>query len=93
LAVEVSAMNVSLTPELERYIAGKVESGLYNNASEVVREGLRHLKEEEDLRVRWRAQIEDGWQSALRGEFVDGPTSMAEGRRRLKALAKTKKRA
>jgi uncharacterized protein len=36
-------MNVSLTPELEQYIRGKVESGLYSNASEVVREALRLL--------------------------------------------------
>ena len=34
-------MNVSLTPELEQYIRRKVESGLYGNASEVVREALR----------------------------------------------------
>jgi len=36
-------MNVSLTPELERYIRRKVDSGLYSNASEVVREALRLL--------------------------------------------------
>lgn len=36
-------MNVSLTPELEQYIRGKVNSGLYSNASEVVREALRLL--------------------------------------------------
>jgi len=36
-------MNVSLTPELERYIRRKVDSGLYGNASEVVREALRLL--------------------------------------------------
>jgi len=33
-------MTVSLTPELERFVDARVESGLYNNASEVVREGL-----------------------------------------------------
>ena len=38
-------MNVSLTPELEKFVDDKVESGLYNNASEVIREGLRLLKE------------------------------------------------
>lgn len=36
-------MNISLTPELEKYVRGKVASGLYNNASEVVREALRDL--------------------------------------------------
>jgi len=34
-------MNVSLTPELERAVKQKVESGLYNSASEVIREALR----------------------------------------------------
>jgi predicted nucleotidyltransferase len=36
-------VNVSLTPELEQYIRRKVDSGLYSNASEVVREALRLL--------------------------------------------------
>ena len=34
-------MNVSLTDELEPIIEEKVKSGLYNNASEVVRDALR----------------------------------------------------
>ncbi len=38
-------MNVSLTPELEQFIQGKVDTGLYYSASEVVREGLRLLLE------------------------------------------------
>jgi uncharacterized protein len=36
-------MNISLTPELEKYVRHKVASGLYNNASEVIREALRVL--------------------------------------------------
>lgn len=36
-------MNVSLTPELEQFVRRKVESGLYGNASEVVRDALRLL--------------------------------------------------
>ena len=34
-------MNVSLTPKLEEFVRRKVASGLYNNASEVIREALR----------------------------------------------------
>ena len=34
-------MQVSLTPELERLIAEKVNSGLYDDASEIIREALR----------------------------------------------------
>ena len=40
--------NVHLTPELESFARTCVEGGLYNNVSEVVRSGLRLLKEQED---------------------------------------------
>jgi uncharacterized protein len=40
-------VNVSLTPALEEYIRRKVASGLYNNASEVIREALRLLVQRE----------------------------------------------
>jgi antitoxin ParD1/3/4 len=43
-------MNVSLTPELEKYVADKVASGRYTSASEVVREALRLLESEEKSR-------------------------------------------
>lgn len=65
-------MNVSLTPELEKFVDRKVESGLYNNASEVVREGLRLLKEHDEIRLKWREQIERGWPQAGAGQVVDG---------------------
>ena len=42
-------MNVSLTPTLEKAVKEKVESGLYNNASEVIREALRiALRQEQE---------------------------------------------
>lgn len=40
-------MNVSLTSKLEEFVRRKVASGLYSNASEVIREGLRLLVERE----------------------------------------------
>ncbi len=43
-------MNVSLTPELEKWVQAKVESGMYTSASEVTREGLRLLKEQDALK-------------------------------------------
>jgi antitoxin ParD1/3/4 len=43
-------MNVSLTPELEKLVDDKVASGMYHSASEVVREALRLLKEQDELR-------------------------------------------
>jgi antitoxin ParD1/3/4 len=49
-------MNVSLTPELEKFVTDKVASGRYTSASEVVREALRLLEREEKSR---KEQIED----------------------------------
>lgn len=35
--------NVNLTDELDRFVASQIESGLYENASEVIRAALRTL--------------------------------------------------
>jgi len=44
----MGAMNVSLGPTFDIFVAGLVKSGLYQTNSEVVREALRLLKERED---------------------------------------------
>lgn len=44
-------MNVSLTPQLEKFVSAKVQSGRYNSASEVVREALRLLEEHDFARA------------------------------------------
>lgn len=43
-------MNVSLTPELEQFVEARVRSGLYHSASEVIREGLRLLAEQDAVK-------------------------------------------
>jgi antitoxin ParD1/3/4 len=69
-------MNVDLTPELEELVQRKVKSGRYNTASEVVREALRILEQRDEVfalrKEEIGKQIEEGWQSAKRGEFVGG---------------------
>ncbi len=40
-------MNVSVTPELQEFVAERVSLGTYSSASEVVRAGLRLLKAQE----------------------------------------------
>jgi hypothetical protein len=54
----------------------------------VVREGLRLLKEHDEIRVKWREQIERGWLESHRDEVVDGPTAMAAVRAGVKAKAR-----
>lgn len=71
-------MNISLTPELEAMVREKVERGLYNNNSEVVREALR-LLEQEDKLERLRAALAVGIEAADRGELIPfTPELMAE---------------
>jgi antitoxin ParD1/3/4 len=43
-------MNISLTPILEQYLKQKVESGMYNSTSEVVREALRLLEDQDAMK-------------------------------------------
>jgi len=61
-------MNFSLTPKLEQFVRDRVESGDYNNASEVAREAIRLLKRVEERRAlkleRLRAAIRDGLAAA-----------------------------
>ena len=61
-------MNVSLTPELERLVNEKVDSGLYQTASEVVREALRLLKDRDYARERLRSDVQAGFDGLARGE-------------------------
>ena len=42
--------NVSLSPEIEAFIAGRIASGRFRNASEVVRAALRLLEGDERRR-------------------------------------------
>jgi len=75
-------MNVSLTPELERRISQRVESGLYTTASEVVREGLRLLFEADQAReeriARMDAAIDIGLAELDRGEGIPGDIARKE---------------
>ena len=68
-------MAIHLTPEFEQLIENKVKSGSYKSASEVIAEALRLLEQRDrifaDRNDGIRTQIEQGWQSAERGELVD----------------------
>ena len=64
--------NVNLTEELDRFVLEKVESGRYENASEVVRAALRNLDREEQW---YEAKL-----AALRAAVDEGDASgVAEG--------------
>ena len=72
-------MNVSLTPTLESIVRKKVESGLYNNASEVVREAIRQMDERDRRLEQLRFAIAEGEAEVERGEIaIWSETSLAE---------------
>lgn len=89
-------MNVNLTPELEALVIQKVQSGMYNSASEVVRHALRLLSEQDEYR---RARLDelrfevmrgiDGSENGLAGP-IDFEAIKAEGRKQ-RAARKTQK--
>jgi antitoxin ParD1/3/4 len=62
--------NVNLTPELERFAQSCIETGRYNNVSEVVRSALRMLQEAEERRAAFVASLEAAHQEGLRDGFA-----------------------
>jgi len=62
--------NVNLTPELERFAQACVESGRFNNVSEVVRSGLRMLQEAEERRAAFLASLETAREEGLQEGFA-----------------------
>jgi antitoxin ParD1/3/4 len=81
-------MNISLTPHFEELIREKIASGSYTSASEVVREALRLLEQEDQRRAvkmnKLREDIQQGLQS--------GP-SMVFDPREIKRAGREKKTA
>ena len=64
-------MNVSLTPKLEQLVNKKLSSGMYQTASEVVREGLRLLAERDRRLGALRGDIRAGFEAVERGAYTD----------------------
>ena len=75
-------MNVSVGKEFEEYVRSKVASGDYASASEVVRDGLRLLREKDlvfEARLQsLRGEIQKGLDQAEAGQVLDGPAVMDE---------------
>jgi antitoxin ParD1/3/4 len=69
-------MNVSLTPELMQLVQRKVASGMYNNASEFVREAIRNIDTNEQLLyelklAKLKEVLKPGIDDAEKGIFAD----------------------
>src|SRR5260370_5201062 len=67
----IEQMNISLPPKMARFIRGKVKAGEYTNASEVVRDAVRHMQEVEAAKRDRRASL-NGVEPALTDEECAG---------------------
>ena len=65
-------MNVSITDRLAGYVRKKVKSGRYNNASEVVRDALRRMEDEDARALRLAKPTAEDLVSDLTGEQLEG---------------------
>jgi len=85
-------MEITVTPELEAYVASKVASGSYTSPSEVCEAALRLLEEQEqDGEERLSAfndELRDRLASLDRGEYVD-PEAAHERMRQKSELRKS----
>ncbi|MGA6981130.1 MAG: type II toxin-antitoxin system ParD family antitoxin [Candidatus Sulfotelmatobacter sp.] len=84
------ALNVNLTPQLEKLVRQKVESGRYNSASEVVREALRLMETQNELHAlqleRLRRDIRQGLESG-----PPRPWSVAEMKRQGRKIVESRR--
>ena len=81
-------MNVSVGKDFEEFVKNKVASGDYASVSEVVRDGLRLLRQKDlllEARLQaLRGEIQKGLDQADAGQLLDGPAVMAELRAQIK---------
>jgi antitoxin ParD1/3/4 len=63
--------NVNLTGELDRFVAGSIESGRYSNASEVVRSALRLLQQEERENEEKLKALREAIQEGIEGGIAE----------------------
>lgn len=61
--------SVALGPYFEDFIKGQIANGRYNNASEVIRAGLRLLEDNESRIIALKSAIDEGINSGIAEDF------------------------
>ena len=85
-------MNISLTPELEKFVQDKVACGMYTSASEVIRESLRLLHTYEDVQKQRIGQLQHAIDVGMQDIESQNVIGGNESREKMKAkLSKMKK--
>jgi len=80
-------LKLTIGDDWQKFIEGKLRAGHFASAEEVVGEGLRALKEQDEFLAMHqddiREKIEAGMESLRRGDFVDGEEAMDQLEREL----------
>ena len=63
-------MNVSLTPDLEKLVKEKVQTGQYPNAAAVVEEALQLLRDRDAAETRLETALKEGIESGDSSEMT-----------------------
>ena len=71
-------MNVRFPEVDETYIKSKVEGGFYMNETELVRDAVRHMREEEERQVRFKAAVKIGDDQITNGQTVPYSSKLLE---------------
>jgi antitoxin ParD1/3/4 len=84
-------MRIELPDQLEAYIQYKIDSGLYSNGAEVIRDALRHMMDDDEdaaKALRLREAVQVGFEQIERGEGVAySPQLIQEAKQRARARA------
>lgn len=92
-------MNISLTPELEKYINNQVKTGLYHSSSEVIRAAIRLLVKSdlssknmdyEDYKMWLRQEVQIGIDQAKNGQLISRDQLKSDIQKRRKTFSTSK---
>ncbi|MGH8474999.1 MAG: type II toxin-antitoxin system ParD family antitoxin [Methylococcales bacterium] len=67
------ATDINLSPEMEQYLQSKIGTGYYSNASEVVRDAIRRMRDEDEKLAALRSAVKVGDEQLERGEGIPTP--------------------
>ncbi len=82
-------MHINLSPEMEKFLQDKVDSGFYGNASEVIRDAIRQMREEDVKMGALRAALKTSDDQLDKGEGINYSPELVE---RITDRAKTNTR-
>ena len=86
-------MNISLTPELEKYVYEKLQRGFYSSVSEIIREALRSMLQRDasdQTRQRLNFDIERGLDDLHKERKIFGEDAYKKLRKKIDVMTKEK---